>query len=216
MQGRGLHHTLQGRELGQRAPLPQLPRPNSGILVLDDTVSEGGLTFGNCSLHVRPDGCCRCRAEGAAAGCHPTALPSWLQHAGLPGGVLTHVEGTVHYLDLAGLQARSLRDFGEPSRCGSYHAAQPPRGAVRRLGLRPAGAAGVQRSLPAQPVSWECWFWIGWRLLSAEQAGRAPMLPPPALSPPITVETVVDLRQAWVDVSAVHTAVWSRPSLLGA
>lgn len=70
MQGRGLHQRLQGRELGQRAPLPQLPRPNSGILVLDDS------------------------------------------HAGLPGGVLTHVEGTVHYLDLAGLQARSLRDFG--------------------------------------------------------------------------------------------------------
>ncbi|KAI7842483.1 hypothetical protein COHA_003837 [Chlorella ohadii] len=33
-------------------------------------------------------------------------------HAGLPGGVLSHVEGTVHYLDLAGLAARSLRDFG--------------------------------------------------------------------------------------------------------
>lgn len=68
MQGRGLHQRLQGRELGQRAPLPQLPRPNSGILVLDDSVSEGGLTFGNCPLHVGPNGCCRCRAEGVASG----------------------------------------------------------------------------------------------------------------------------------------------------
>ncbi|PRW51022.1 Leucine Rich Repeat family [Chlorella sorokiniana] len=34
------------------------------------------------------------------------------RHAGLPGGVLSHVEATVHYLDLAGIQARSLRDFG--------------------------------------------------------------------------------------------------------
>lgn len=31
---------------------------------------------------------------------------------GLPGGLLSHVEGKVHYLDLAGVQARCLRDFG--------------------------------------------------------------------------------------------------------
>lgn len=58
-----------------------------------------------------------------------------LQHAGLPGGVLSHVEGVVHYLDLAGLQARSLRDFGAPPPLGPLpNRAQPPR-AVRQLGL---------------------------------------------------------------------------------
>ncbi|KAL4444164.1 hypothetical protein ABPG75_011901 [Micractinium tetrahymenae] len=30
----------------------------------------------------------------------------------LPGGVLAHVEGPIHYLDLGSLQARSLADFG--------------------------------------------------------------------------------------------------------
>ncbi len=54
-------------------------------------------------------------AAGHGGRFHTARTPSpcpCLQHSGLPGGVLSHVEGTVHYLDLAGLAARSLRDFG--------------------------------------------------------------------------------------------------------
>ena len=43
-------------------------------------------------------------------------LPSRaLQHTvnAIPGGLLSHIEGRVHYLDLAGVQAHSLSAFGE-------------------------------------------------------------------------------------------------------
>lgn len=47
----------------------------------------------------------------------------------------------MHYVDLAGLQARSLRDFGAPPPLGPLsNRAQPPR-AVRQLGLSVQGLA---------------------------------------------------------------------------
>lgn len=43
---------------------------------------------------------------------HPVCLPVQLSPAAFPGGPLSWVREPVHYLDLGGIQATSLRDFG--------------------------------------------------------------------------------------------------------
>lgn len=77
-----MHHALQGRELGERRSFPQLPRPNSGILVLDDSVSMRLYDEIACGIAVSMSSCRRPPGLAAAATAHLLPLPAACRPAG--------------------------------------------------------------------------------------------------------------------------------------